>query len=184
MIDVIFKHKGKDIKTKIPENWEEITVRQFLALENLEKPIEILSELMDTDLSFIENTRTDLAPALSKILQIFNKKPPIFKNPHHKGFILQGKRIHFPRDIDKMMFGQVIQINQLIDEDINKNLSKIAGISIQPLFDGKYIEENQAKYTKLIEMSLAVDVFSELFFFAETLKKHLIYGSQNSPIYN
>ena len=176
MIQVIFKSKGKTIKTQVPESWEEITVRQFMALENLVKPLEIMAEVMGVDLSFVENTRTNLAPAMARIINIFNARPPDLENRKPQGFGFQGKLVKLPRDLDNLMFGQLIQINTLLAEDANKNLVKIMGIALQPVLDGEYNEQNQEKYSTLLQELPIIEVFPELFFFAEKLKKYQRYG--------
>lgn len=177
MIKVHFKSKGETIKAKIPSTWEEVTVKQFMALEHLDKPLEILASVMDKDLSFIQNTRTNLRPIMDKMLELFNDKPPTFDTDKPQGFGLLGKRVRFPRDIDNMLFGCVSQITELQEDGLNKNLLKIAGIAIQPVIDGEFIEDKQAYYSELIGALPIVEVFPELFFFAEKLKKFKRYGS-------
>lgn len=176
MIEVIFKSKGKKIKARVPESWDEITVKQFMALENLSKPLEILSEVMGTDLAFIENSATDLTPVMNRVINIFNARPPDLESRKPQGFGFQGKLVKLPGDIDSMMFGQLIQINELLEADPNKHLVKIMGIAIQPIIDGEFIEANQAKYSRLLEGLPIIEVFPEMFFFAEKLKKHKRYG--------
>ena len=182
MRTVIFKSKGKKIKGQIPETWEEVTVRQFMSLEINQEPIEILAGVMDIELDFLKETRTDLRPVMVPLLELFNNKPPEFKKIKPKGFIFQGKKIKFPRDLNSIMFGQALQISQLLEEGVNKNLVKIAGIILQPIIDGKYKEENQERYSRLFELLPIVEVFPELFFFAQTLRKALIFGNLSSPV--
>ena len=176
MIEIIFKSKGKKLRGKVPSSWAEITVKQFMALELLEEPLEILSEIMEIDLTYIQNSTANLTPAMNRVIEIFNARPPDLENRKPEGFGFQGRLIKFPRDMDKFMFGQTIQINQLLEEDPNKHLVKIMGIAIQPLIDGEFIEANQDKYSRLLERLPIIEVFPELFFFAETLKKHKRFG--------
>ena len=183
MIKVHFKSKGETIKTQIPENWDEITVRQFMALENLEKPLEILAEVMGIDLSFVQNTRTDLTPVMNRVINIFNAKPPGLETRKAQGFQFQGKLVRLPRDIDNMLFGQLIQINELLEEDVNKHLVTIMAIALQPELDGDFVEENQDKYARLLESLPIVEVFPELFFFAEKLKRFTRYGTRGLTPY-
>ena len=182
MIKVHFKSKGETIKTQIPSTWEEVTVSQFMALETLSKPIDILAAVMGVELTFLENTSTNLAPLMARVLELFNNKPPSFETDKPKGFGLLGKRVKFPRDIDGMLFGQVNQIYELIQEDINLNLVKISGIALQPVIDGEFLEDKQEYYSRLIGALPIIEVFPELFFFAETLKKFRRYGSIGSMI--
>ena len=182
MIQVIFKSKGEKIRAQLPERWEEITVKQFMALETLSKPLEIMAEVMGIDLTFIENTLTDLTPAMNRIIQIFNARPPGLEDRKPQGFGFQGKNVKLPRDLDLLMFGQLIQINELLGEDVNKHLVKIMGIALQPVIDGEYIEANQEKYSSLIETLPIIEVFPELFFFAEKLRKYKRYGMSASQL--
>ena len=64
MIQINFKYEGSTIIGYVPESWEEIKLRHFLALEGTTEPIKLLSLLTDLDLSFILNTRTNLTPYL------------------------------------------------------------------------------------------------------------------------
>ena len=182
MIKVHFKSKGETIKTQIPSTWEEVTVSQFMALENKDKPIEILAGVMGVELTFLENTNTNLAPLMARVLELFNNKPPSFETDKPQGFGLLGKRVKLPRDIDGLMFGQVNQIYELLEEGVNKHLLKIAGIAVQPVIDGEFIEERQEYYARLIGALPILEVFPELFFFAQTLKKYKRYGSPGSMI--
>jgi hypothetical protein len=178
MRKVIFKSRGEKIRAEIPETWEEVTVKQFMSLELAENPIEILAGVMNVDLQFLQETRTDLSPVMVPLLELFNNKPPEFK-AKASGFIFQGKKVTFPRDINNMMFGQVLQINQLLEEGVNKNLVKIAGIALQPVIDGEFKEENQERISRLFELLPILEVFPELFFFAQRLRKYLIFGKIN-----
>ena len=182
MVKIEFKSKGEIIKAEFPERWSEITLRQFLALESLTEPIEILAAIMRTDLTFLENTKTNLAPVMGRVISIFNEKPPDLADRKPQGFGFQGKLIKLPRDIDNMMFGQVNQIYELLEEGVTKNLLKIMGIALQPLMDGEFIEERQPYYEELAGSLPIDDTYAELFFFAETLKKFKKYGSIGSMI--
>ena len=182
MIEVVFKSKGSTLKAQVPERWEEITVKQFMALENLTNPLEIMAEVMEVDLSYIQNTRTNLAPAMNRIINIFNNKPPDLESRKAEGFGLQGQLVKLPRNINKIIFGSLIQINELLEDGVNKNLVKIMGIALQAVIDGEYIESKQAYYERLVERLPIIEVWPELFFFANKLKKHKRYGMSASII--
>ncbi len=182
MIEVIFKSKGSKLRAKVPEKWEEITVKQFMALENLTDPLEIMAEIMEVDLTYIQNTTTNLTPAMNRIINIFNNKPPDLESRKAEGFGFQGELVKLPRNIDKMLFGQMIQINGLLEDGVNKNLVKIMGIAIQPVMDGEFIEKKQAHYETLIEQLPIIDLWPELFFFAKRLRKYKKYGMRDSII--
>lgn len=182
MIEVIFKSKGSQHKGNIPESWSEINCKQFMSFEALEDPIEILSAVMSMDLSFLLNSSTDLTPVMNRLINLLNDRPGSFDTPHKKGFKILEKTVHFPKDINKMMFGQLIQINQLINEDINRNLLKIASIAIQPIFDKEFKEDRQPYFRKLLEDLPVIEVFPELFFFAEKLRKYRVFGTGSSLV--
>lgn len=182
MIEFIFKSKSTKIKATLPETWDELSVKQFVAVESLEKPLEILSEVLDVDLSFVESSRTNLTPALNRIIQILNARPPGLEERKPEGFVFQGKKIELPRDIDLLMFGQLIQINLLIEDDLLRNLVKILGIAVQPIIDGEYIEEKQPYYAKLLERLPIIEVYPELFFFVENVRKYSKYGRIDSGL--
>ena len=183
MIKVKFISKNETIRAQVPERWEEITLKQFLALENLTKPLEVLSVVMGIDLSFIENTSTNLTPVMNRVIEIFNARPVDLENRKPKGFGFQGQLIKLPRDIENMMFGQLIQINELLQQNVNSNLLKIMAIAVQPIIDGEFIEANQDKYETLIGNLPINEVYPEMFFFAEKLKKHKRYGLSDFNLY-
>ena len=176
MIEVIFKSKGSEHKGMIPGEFSEVTCKQFMAFESLESPVQILAAVMGIDLSFLLNSSSDLTPVMNRLINTLNDRPAYFDIPTDKGFKILDKIVKFPKNIQKMMFGQVLQIKDLIDVDINKNLLKIASISIQPIFDGEFKEDRQPYFMEIIEGLPVINVFPSLFFFAETLKKYRKYG--------
>ena len=119
---------------------------------------------------------------MTKLINMLNKKPFSFDKPHKRGFKIEDKTVHFPKNLDKFLFGQMIQINQLIEKDINKNLLEIAAIAIQPVFDGEFVETRQSHFKKILEDLPVLEVFPELFFFARRLKQIKMYGQMTSIV--
>ena len=72
MIIAKFKHDGETTTAKLPGSWDEMKARHYLALETTKNPLELMALLSDVDLSKVINTRTDLTPVLSKMVELLN----------------------------------------------------------------------------------------------------------------
>ena len=177
-----FDIPGKDsIKVEIPENWEELTVKQAIAL-NLKTfkadPLVTLERLSGVeglrDLQLDDSHKV----VLDSVTRFLASPPPDLMTKNYEPHIeVLGKRIRIPSDLKKESFGQYVRFKQLADQD--RALSMIIALYLQPLIDGKHTEKEE----RLEEISYEfdemrfVEVFPIVNFFFSKLRKFKIYGT-------
>ena len=109
------KHEGNTINATLPSSWNDLTVKQFTDLNNDLNQLELLSSLSGLNLSFIENSNTDLTPAIEYLNKMFSKAPPNLVNQKRKNITFEGKIIKPPKNLNLALFGQKIMIKNIIE---------------------------------------------------------------------
>ena len=82
---------------QIPDSWEELTVKQWAALRPNVSDLELLSVLSGIDLSYLENTRADLSPAIEHVYQSIKDMPEDLNHLARKPLNILGHQIKFPK---------------------------------------------------------------------------------------
>ena len=167
------KHEGKEINATLPDSWNDLTVKQFISLNDKLTPLERLSSLSNTNLSFIENTGTDLTPAINYLNEVFSKVPPDLKKLKKGNIQFEGKTIKPPKNLNFTRFGQKSMIKNLIQSDntIEKMVAEVFAIYVQPLLDGKFDSKRIEEITKQVLKMKITAVFPWVVFFFQQLKK-------------
>ena len=167
------KHEGKEINATLPDSWNDLTVKQFIALNDKLTPLERLSSLSNTNLSFIENTGTDLQPAIDYLNSVFSKVPPDLKKIKKGNIIFNGKTIKPPKNLNFTKFGQKSMIKNLINSDrtLQSMVAEVFAIYVQPILDGKFDSKRIDAITKEVLKMKITEVFSWVVFFFHQLKK-------------
>ena len=170
MIQLTIKKGSEKVIAQLPSKWEEVTVKQFLALETGSTDLEILSGLADVDLSILENTETDLSPALSKVAEFLNGARLDFKVLPKQPVHLLGKSISFPKSIEFTKYGQKSMLKSYLrNHEPNKIISECFAIYAQPYIDGSFISERVPEVKKAVDLLPIVRVFAWVVFFLRRL---------------
>ena len=160
------------IKIQVPARFEDLSVKQFLALEAGGTDLEILAILSGEDLSELENTEVDLDPTMKKVYELLNKKPPDLEKQKKGKIVLEGKEINFPTSLNFTRYGQKSMVKNLIRD--NKKLeaivSEVFAIYAQPILDGKFDSSRIPAIKDLVDNLPIIEVFPYTVFFFKKLK--------------
>ena len=161
------KHEGREVNATLPDSWNDLTVKQFLDLNKKLTPLEVLASLSNLNLSFIENTNSDLTPAINYLNNLFAKVPPDLTKLKKKPIIFEGKTIKVPKNLNFTRFGQKSLIKGLIEseETVENMVSEVFAIYLQPVLDGKFDSKRLPAIEKqVLKMSITA-VFPWVTFF-------------------
>ena len=160
------------IKIQVPASFEDLTVKQFLFLEAGGTDLEVLSVLSGEDLSELENTDTDLDPAMKKVYSLLNQKPPDLAKQKKGKIVLEGKEIKFPSTLNFTRYGQKSMVKNLIrdNEKIELIVAEVFAIYAQPIIDDKFDSARIPAIKALVEDLPIIAVFPYTVFFFKKLK--------------
>ena len=193
---------GEVVRCEIPENWEEMTVKQSIAL-NLKTfnsdPLEAIERLSGVEKGRLRNHQ--ISPEHKDALLVvtnFLAFPPddlMVKKPK-KEIVVKGIKITLPKktkwfrrflnwlrilpvpvpsDLQKESFGQYVYFQQFADQD--RALPMIMALYLQPLLDGDYGEiERIEELSYEVDKMLFVDVFPIVNFFFRKWSQYKVYG--------
>lgn len=181
MITVTFRHKDKDIDCVIPESWDELTVKQSIALNlktftgNPLQAIAALSGLEEKELFDIKLSKSSYK-AIGGLTAFLNSPPPdMLLIKKQRQIDINGVSIDVPEDLQKESFGQYILFQQFADHP--RALPMIMAIYLQPMVDGKIGDlERIEELSFEIEKMTFVKVFPIVNFFFRKLRKYLRSG--------
>jgi hypothetical protein len=171
---LIIEHEGEQQIGVIPSTFEDLSVKQFLALEAGGTDLQILSVLSGIDLTYIENTGVDLSPAMQKIYRLMNQKPPDLNKAKKQKIIIEGKEINFPKTLNFTRYGQKSMVKNLIqanDDKLELIVSEVFAIYAQPILDGNFDSSRIPAITEVVDNMKIIDVFPYAVFFLERLKR-------------
>ena len=156
----------------MPDSLNDLTVKQFIDLNKNLNQLELLSSMSGLNLSFIENSDTDLQPAITYLNKVFSKVPPDIKKMKKGKITFEGKTIKPPKNLNFTKFGQKIMIKNLIESEANLEsmVAEVFAIYIQPVIDGKFDSKRIPEIQKKVNQMKIVEVFSWVVFFFLRLK--------------
>ena len=166
------KHEGREINATLPDNWHDLTVKQFLDLNNKLTQLETLSSLSGLNLSFIENTNTDLTPAINYLNSVFSEVPPDLKELKKQPIVFEGKKIKPPKNLNFTKFGQKSMIKNLIQSEasLESMVAEVFAIYLQPVLDGQFDSKRIPDIQRQVNSMKIVAVFPWVVFFFLQLK--------------
>lgn len=185
MINFKFDIAGKIIKASLPESWDEITVKQYQALNFKEWDrsdiVELISRLTGIDVSDLYETPSKPLNIVYTALDLFTKTPPEWKEIKHKPQIeLWGKTINIPKDLENESFGIWSQFQVLAEAG---DIVRICAMYLQPVLYGK-IDPDQVGYVEQSIMNKpAIEILPIITFFFWNVNEFLIYGICDLMIY-
>ena len=161
------------IKLKVPARFEDLTVKQFLALEAAVSDCEVLAALSGQSLEEIENTDVDLSPAMAKVGELYNSKPLDLDKQKKGKIVIEGKDIKFPTSLNFTRFGQKSMVKNLIanTDKIELIVSEVFAIYAQPIIDGKFISDRVPEIKEVVDNLPIISVFPYAVFFFVRLRR-------------
>lgn len=132
---------GKEIiKGKVPNKFNELTVKQWRYLRPNVSDTELMSILTGIDKIKIENSKVDLSEIVKIVYQGILEAPEDFNNLEKKSIYILGKEIKFPKNINFTMYGQKAMATNAITEckDLREIVSDLIAIYAQPSIDGQF----------------------------------------------
>jgi hypothetical protein len=190
MIKYLFKFPEKTIECNIPQSWNELTVKQALAL-NLKTfkgdPLTGIERLCEVQEGTLRNT--EMKPvykkAIKSIMEFLDSVPNDLHLRKHEQpeIVIKGKTIKIPSDLQKESFGQYVTFQQFAESE--RALPLIMALYMQPLLDGDYGESERIEELSYeIEKMMFLEVFPIVNFFFQKLRGYKIYGMSESKIFH
>lgn len=132
---------GKEtIRGKVPNKFNELTVKQWRYLRPNVTDTELMSILTGVDKIKIENSKVDLSEIIKVVYEGILEAPEDFNNLEKKPIYILGKKIKFPKNINFTTFGQKAMATNAITEceDLREIVSDLIAIYAQPSIDGQF----------------------------------------------
>ena len=173
MIKLTIKHEGETLEGHLPNSWQELTVKQYIGLNSKLTEAQLVSLLSGLDLSFIENTSTDLEPVIARLNEWFGEIPPDMKELKRVTISMEGKVINFASSINFTKFGQQSMVKNLIQEHNNLEVivPDVFAIYAQPIIDGKFDSTRIEAIKGLVNQLPIMQVYPHVLFFFKKLKR-------------
>jgi hypothetical protein len=181
MIEFKFKTKDKVFTAMVPETWDEVTVRQFAALEDKwsgqkSDMVGLLSAFTGTNYKNLENAKGNLWEPLFSVLSFVFDKPNFKKKP--KRVLLNNRYITPPKSLNLETFGQKVMALQSISSEKSKieKVIDMLTIYLQPAYDGKFNTDNHDKIRGYVMNGKVVELMPFGIFFLRKLSALKIPG--------
>jgi hypothetical protein len=171
----------KEIQLNIPENWNSVTISQFIELNNIDKDlmdnkyeffIQQLAILCNADPDVIAKIPMNELNGIINILQNFNEET--LNKEYQKKFKLDGVSYGIIPDMNKLSLGEWIDLEEF-SKDIINNIHIILAILYRPIIKSNilipyqiesYDSDNLNDRAKLFKDNLTIDkVYSAAVFF-------------------
>lgn len=178
MKKIRIKHEGGDVVGIVPETWEELKVKHFLALEADMEEADFISTFMGIEKEVVENLTGNLSVITETIQGFFNSKPLDLEKAKKKVLKMAGKEIHFPKSLDLTRYGQKSMLKSILSKEgsLESELSTIFAIYAQPLIDGKFSSARINEVKEMVDEMPILDVYPYVLFFfkkSSELRRHL-----------
>jgi len=158
---------GKKERVLIPSNWNELTLEQFIKIENLDwsNVLEVFSVVTGLDISIPENSKDkNLERTIWESIAFLNEVPDWSRLKAPKVFEIEGELYTVPTDFEKMMVGQKILIGQTVKdiEDLIVKIPRVLAIIFMPQYtkDGKFDSSKIDELGGKILKSLGVESYA------------------------
>jgi len=139
----------------VPSSWKEVTVNQYLTMEGSASELELLSVLSGEDLSMLENTRTDLTPALKAVYKFLNDERPNFPT-RRTAVRISNKLVKPPSSFPNTFYGQRILAAQLLTNNNPADvIADIFALYLQPEIDGHF-DSKRLPFIKKMVLDLPI----------------------------
>ena len=182
MIKFVFQLEDKKVEAIVPESWQEMTVRQAIALNLRTWNGEILEGIARLGgvkreelvrMKFSNRWKNKLRKATA----FLNFPPPALtdKIDFSKPVRILDKDLQIPEDLGTESFGQFAMFESLADRD--DGVAMVAALYLQPLFDGKLGElPDLEAFAKRLEDLKFVKIMPLVTFFFLMWREYKIFG--------
>ena len=183
MIKFKFKFNNKTITATVPSNWDEVTVKQFIAMDcatwDSLDIVEIIAMLSGVDVSRLYKTKSKPLDVVYAAMEFLNKKPPDWEKIQHQDYItIWDKTIKIPQDLELEAFGLWIEFQQLSE---SRDIAKICALYLQPVLYGK-VDRDQRKHVEQSILDMPIIIMLPIFnFFLMMSNEFQVYGK---PVLN
>lgn len=155
------------IEIKVPESLNDITIKQFVDFLTLHEPtdrdiIKCFYGLTNSDLFDIDNKTANYL--IAQIKECLNQEPKLIRR-----FKLNGKMYGFIPNLDKMKYGEKLDLDEYINE--STQLARLAAILFRPIteVDGeKYLIEKyngtESTYKEMQNAPVGIILGAKVFF--------------------
>ena len=167
---------GKELTGHIPETWDDLTVKQYIALTDASTNVEMLSSLTGIDYWWFENTNIDLSSYIMHLDKLIKSIPdPGEVKKKVKAFEIMGKRVA-PKDISDLTWLQKDMIKALLlnEEDFVKMLPRCFAIWVTPTIYGSFMSNKVEAVEREINSLKAKEVYPWVVFFFKKLQTEKI----------
>lgn len=146
MINFTVTIDGKKKTINSPSAWNELTLSQFIRIENefmkdKDNFVLLFHILTGLDISFIEGSKDkSVEKQLYKICAFIGDTIELDKVTHSDALIIEGDVVMIPKDLSDITLGQKIMVSQAIKniDDIVTKIPIVLANIMQPARDGKY----------------------------------------------
>ena len=164
MIEVNVNMDGYETTYKVPENWDEVNVKQFMKLYENKNPnnndllgaVNIISSLTDIEQAVLLQMDIDDFKELSNKLTFITKEIPKVEVEYLE---LNGDKYYLYTEFNKLTTGEVITIETLMDGasgDVNKVMADLLCLFLRK-------KDQEGKYEKFTtEMLRREEMFLEV----------------------
>ena len=183
MIKFKFKFNNKTITATVPSNWDEVTVKQFIAMDcatwDSLDIVEIIGVLSGVDVSRLYKTKSKPLDAVYAAMDFLKQKPPDWEKIQHQDYItIWDKTIKIPQDLELEAFGLWIEFQQLSE---SRDIAKICALYLQPVLYGK-VDRDQRKHVEQSILDMPIIIMLPIFnFFLMMSNEFQVYGK---PVLN
>lgn len=186
MINFNFKLNNETHKVEIPSEWQEVKVKHYKKLEELQPTFdyEVLSCFTDFDFKdFGNGTSKDDLFVIQEVMSFLNNKDSLNKAKRKKRILMGDKYIKPPNKVELETIGQKSMAKPILskytDEERDPSITDIidlCAIYFQPAYTGKFnpgLIPGTKQY--IMDMKL-IDIIPWFLFFFRQLSNTRIYG--------
>tara|TARA_R110000737_G_scaffold229354_1_gene243072 strand:- start:267 stop:899 length:633 start_codon:yes stop_codon:yes gene_type:complete len=146
MINFTLTIDGKKKTINSPSAWNELTLYQFIRIENefmkdKENFILLFNILTGLDIEFLEGSKDkEVEKQLYRICAFICEPIELDNVTHSDALLINGDAVMIPKDLSDITLGQKIMVSQAIKniDDIVTKIPIVLANIMQPAKDGKY----------------------------------------------
>ena len=173
-----FKLDKATITATVPESWDEVTVKQFKAMDyetwdGLDI-VEIIEKLCGIKAGALYNTNAKPLKMVYKALAFLQQPAPEWDTLKKQDTVtIWNKKIRIPDDLNNEAFGFYLEFQQLAEKG---DIEKLTALYLQPVLDGKIDSKRRAEVEQSILNLPVIQILPILNFFFMKFREYQIYG--------
>ena len=179
------KIKFENATLEVPNSWDEVKVGHFIKPEFLTGDVVgLLAVLIGVEKHTLMNSTDNIEQDLYKMVQFYIDNPVGYREAPMKPFMLRGKKVTIPKDIElerlgqRILFASVVGKHKFAYEAIPEAVAIYLIPSITP--DGGFDDSLIEEVAEEIKTLRIVDVFPVADFFLNSLRSSQKSGTPSS----